>query len=77
MNPHGLHIARYHNKQKKNASAMSRRRPTPRAGDVLASGRSARADIHAISIVPVEARTIVARYPEAIDGFENSYVNCV
>jgi len=29
---------------------------------VLASGRTARADIHAISIVPAEARTIVARY---------------
>ena len=42
------------------------RRPTPRTGDVLASGRTARADIHAISIVPAEARTIVARYSEAI-----------
>jgi hypothetical protein len=67
MSPHGLRIARNDNNQKRNASAMARRRSTPRAGDVLASGRTARADIHAISIVPAEARTIVARYSEAIE----------
>lgn len=66
MSPHGLRIARDDNKQKRTASAGSGERPTPRAGDVLASGRTARADIHAISIVPTEPRTIVARYPEAI-----------
>jgi hypothetical protein len=33
----------------------------------LPPGRSARADIHAISIVPAEAHTIVARYAEAIE----------
>jgi hypothetical protein len=65
MSPHGLRIARNDNNQKRNASAMSRR-PRPRTGDVLASGRTARADIHAISIVPAEARTIIARYSEAI-----------
>jgi hypothetical protein len=67
MSPHGFRIAGNDNKQKRTASAVSRGRPTPRAGDVLASGRTARADIHAISIVPAEARTIVVRYPEAIE----------
>jgi hypothetical protein len=51
----------------KNRSRMPRGRPTPRDGDVLASGRSARTDIHEISIVPAEGHTIVARYAEAIE----------
>ena len=49
------------------ASASSERRPAPRRGDVLASGRSARADIHEISVIPDEPHIIVARYPEAIE----------
>jgi hypothetical protein len=67
MSPHGHRIARNDTKQKRNVWAMSAGRPTPRAGDVLASGRTARADIHTISIVPADARTIVARYSEAIE----------
>jgi hypothetical protein len=66
MSPHGLSIVQKENTAK-SASAMPSRQPTPRAGDVLASGRSARADIHAISVVPAEAHTIVARYREAIE----------
>ena len=66
MSPHGPSIARTTNKPK-NASALLSRRPTPRAGDVLAAGRSARADIYTISVVPAEAHTIIARYREAIE----------
>jgi hypothetical protein len=66
MSPHGLSIARIASKSK-NALAMSRGPGAPRAGDVLASGRRARADIHAISVVASEAHTSVARYPEAIE----------
>jgi len=64
MTPHGLNIAV--TTRPMNASALSRRPPAPKPGDVVASGRSARADIHVISVVPAEAHTIVARYPEAI-----------
>lgn len=42
------------------------RRTTPAAGDVLASRRSARADVYAISIVPAERRTVAPRYSDAI-----------
>lgn len=66
MSPHGLSIARTTGKPK-NASATLSRRPTPRAGDVLVARRSARADIYTISVVPVGAHTIVARYREAIE----------
>ena len=66
MSPQRLSIARTTG-QPKNRSGMSRGHPTPRDGDVLGSGRSARTDIHAISIVPAEAHTIVARYAEAIE----------
>jgi hypothetical protein len=50
----------------RNAAQASRGRSAPVTGDILASRRSARADIHEISVVPAEANTIVARYPEAI-----------
>lgn len=64
MSPRDANIA-ITTSRRMNASA-SPGRPAPRAGDVLASGRSARADIHDITVVPAEAHTIAARYPEAI-----------
>ena len=41
-------------------------RAVPVAGDVLASERSSRVDIYAISIVPAADRAVVSRYSEAI-----------
>jgi hypothetical protein len=66
MSPDAPGIAQKGNRAK-NAPAGLNRRRGPRAGDVLASGRSARADIHAISVIPSEAHTIVARYAEAVE----------
>lgn len=66
MSPHGLNNTATNNKPK-NASGVSRKWLAPRPGDVLASGRSARADIHEISVVPGEPDTVVARYPDAIE----------
>jgi hypothetical protein len=66
MSPQALSIVPKRN-HPNNASAMSRRFPSPRIGDVVASGRTARADVHAIRIVPAEAHTIAARFPEAIE----------
>jgi hypothetical protein len=43
------------------------RRSVPKPGDVLASERTARADVYAISIVPAAAHVVVRRYPEAIE----------
>lgn len=65
MSPPAFNMAVSNNRPIK-ASATPRRRPVPRPGDVLASGRSARADIHGISVVPAEAHTTVARYSDAI-----------
>lgn len=45
---------------------MAGPRPRPSPGDVLASERSARADVYAISIVPAEAHASARRYVEAI-----------
>ncbi len=42
------------------------RRPGPRAGDILASERSARADVFAISIIPTDSDITVTRYSAAI-----------
>jgi hypothetical protein len=42
-------------------------RPTPQAGDVLASKRSARADVFRVCIVSGADDTRVKRYQEAID----------
>jgi hypothetical protein len=39
----------------------------PKAGDVLASRATARADLYAISIVPAAAHVTAARYSEAIE----------
>jgi hypothetical protein len=42
-------------------------RPVPQAGDILASERSARADVFAISIVPTGSDITVTRYSAAIE----------
>jgi len=42
-------------------------RSMPQAGDILASERSARADVFAISIVPAESEVTLTRYSAAID----------
>jgi hypothetical protein len=65
MIPHARGLATTH--RTTNASPTSRSGRAPRAGDVLASGRSARADIHEISVVPAEPEIVVARYPDAIE----------
>jgi len=48
------------------APARPNRRSAPRPGDVLASERTARADVYEISVVPAVAQVVVQRYPEAI-----------
>jgi hypothetical protein len=50
----------------KNGSRSRDVHAVPVAGDVLASERSARADVYAICIVPAAHRAEVSRYPEAI-----------
>ena len=65
MSPHGVNSGKTTRKPL-DPSAQSRRPWVPRPGDVLASGRSARADIYEISVVPSEAHTIAVRYREAI-----------
>ena len=42
-------------------------RSAPHAGDVLASARSARADVYRISVVPGESETFERRYSTAIE----------
>jgi hypothetical protein len=42
-------------------------RSVPQTGDVLASARSARADIYAISIVPAAAHLSATRHAEALE----------
>jgi hypothetical protein len=41
--------------------------PVPQPGDVLASARTARADVYAISIVPAAAHLTASRHSEAIE----------
>jgi hypothetical protein len=65
MSPHAPGVAR--TRRLTNAIRPSRGGGAPRAGDVLASGRSARADVHDISVVPAEPETVVARYSDAIE----------
>jgi hypothetical protein len=50
-----------------NTSSIPSRRSGPVAGDVLASERTARADVYAISVVPGPAQIFARRYPEAIE----------
>lgn len=42
-------------------------RRTPQAGDILASERSARADVFSISVIPTDSDVTVTRYSEAIE----------
>jgi hypothetical protein len=49
------------------APSTRRLRSVPRDGDVLASKRTARADVYTISVVPGAGHTSVRRYSEAID----------
>ncbi len=42
------------------------RRNAPQAGDIIASERSARADIFSIDIIPDHSEVIVARHSEAL-----------
>ena len=49
------------------ASRPDLRRNAPQAGDILASERSARADVFSINIISHDSEVIVARYSEAID----------
>ena len=43
------------------------RRSAPQAGDILASARSARADVYTLSIVPIDIQVTVRRYSAAIE----------
>jgi hypothetical protein len=43
------------------------RRSAPQAGDILASERSARADVFTVSIVPTDSDVTVTRYSAAIE----------
>jgi len=43
-----------------------RGRRVPRTGDILASRRTARADVHEISVVPARPETVVRRYADAL-----------
>jgi hypothetical protein len=65
MSPHAVRVA--NTRGPTNADPLSRAARAPRTGDVLASSRSARADIHEISVVPAEAEIVVARYSDAIE----------
>jgi hypothetical protein len=49
------------------ASLTPRTRPAPKPGDVLASRRSARADVFAIGVVPSGTHVVAGRYQAAID----------
>jgi hypothetical protein len=64
MSAHGIPLE---SNRSDNAASMRRRRPVPSPGDILASERTARADIYAISVVPAPAHTVAGRYPEAIE----------
>jgi hypothetical protein len=41
--------------------------PAPQAGDILASERSARADVFVISVIPLDSDVVVTRYAAAIE----------
>jgi len=47
-------------------SPTESRRSKPQTGDILASERSARADVYTVRIVPAEAEFTVRRYSAAI-----------
>ena len=64
MSMRGPAIATHNNLQKPPPDA---RRSAPQAGDILASERSARADVFTVSIVPTGSDVTVTRYSAAIE----------
>ena len=42
-------------------------RPVPQQGDVLASRRSARSDVYAISVIPGPTQSLAGGYDQALD----------
>jgi len=49
------------------ASSWASGRSAPKSGDVLASERTARADVYDISVVPAPSHAVAGRYPDAIE----------
>ena len=68
MNTRGAVMATNNDGTQKPGRAV--RRSMPQAGDILASERSARADVFAISIIPRQSDVTVARYSAAIERVE-------
>ena len=66
MNTRGAAIATNDDRLRK-APRPYARRPAPQAGDILASERTARADVFAISIIPTASDITVTRYSAAIE----------
>jgi hypothetical protein len=65
MNTHVAAVARHDRPGKPPRPDVPR--TAPQAGDILASERSARADVFSISIVPSESPVVLRRYAEAIE----------
>jgi hypothetical protein len=65
----GTHVDGIALEQRRPESTGSRRvgRSGPQVGDVLASARTARADVYTIRIVPAPARLSVTRYADAVE----------
>jgi hypothetical protein len=66
MNTRGAAIATNDDRLRK-APRPDTRQSAPQAGDILASERSARADVFAISIIPTDSDITVTRYSAAIE----------
>jgi hypothetical protein len=66
MNTRGAAIATNDDRLRK-ALRPDARQSAPQAGDILASERSARADVFAISIIPGEGDVTLTRYSAAIE----------
>jgi hypothetical protein len=66
MNTRGAAIAMNDDRLRK-ASRPDARQLAPQAGDILVSERTARADVFAISIVPIDSDITVNRYSAAIE----------
>jgi hypothetical protein len=64
MNTPGAPIAT--NDDRRRARRPDARRQRPQAGDILASERTARADVFAISTIPADSAVTVTRYSAAI-----------
>jgi hypothetical protein len=64
MNTHVAAIAAHDGPRKPRPNVP---RTSPQPGDILASERSARADVFSISVIPAETHVVVTRYAEAIE----------